>query len=124
MLEPLGGYLLLAQQLLSQREPPCEAFNFGPTLSSNLPVAELMDSMMQHWDGTWVDASDPSAPHEANLLHLQIDKAHHQLNWSPRWDYAVTLERTVNWYKDVYEGADAYSRSLDDLKAYQLALAT
>ena len=108
---------------MSQSQPPCEAFNFGPTLSSNRPVAELVATLLQHWDGTWNTASDATAPHEAGLLHLQIDKAHHQLNWRPRWDYAVTLERTVNWYKDVHEGADPYSRSLEDLKAYQAALA-
>ena len=123
VLEPLSGYLLLAQQLLSQSEPPCEAFNFGPTLSSNRPVAELVGTMLQHWEGTWDTVSDATAPHEASLLHLQIDKAHHQLNWRPRWDYAVTLERTVRWYKNVHEGADPYSRSLEDLKAYQAALA-
>jgi CDP-glucose 4,6-dehydratase len=123
VLEPLGGYLLLAQQLLSQSQPPCDAFNFGPMLSSNRSVAELVKTMLQYWNGTWVDVSDASAPHEAGLLHLQIDKAHHQLSWRPSWDYAVTLERTVHWYKDIHEGADPYSRSLVDLHAYQAALA-
>lgn len=123
VLEPLGGYLLLAQQLLSNSEPLCEAFNFGPTLDSNRSVAELVETMLQHWDGTWIDSSDPNAPHEAGLLHLQIDKAKHLMGWWPRWDYAMTLTRTVDWYKEVHEGADPYSRCLVDLQAYQAALA-
>ena len=44
------------------------------------------------------------APHEASLLHLVTDKAHHQLGWSPRWDVATTVERTVAWYRQVQEG--------------------
>ena len=123
VLEPLGGYLLLAQQLLSQNEPPCEAFNFGPSLSSNRPVAELVATMLEHWPGHWIDTRDPLAPHEAGLLHLQIDKARHQLGWFPRWDYPTTVARTVRWYREVHAGADPYSRSLADLQAYQAALA-
>ncbi|MHA3960294.1 CDP-glucose 4,6-dehydratase [Synechococcus sp. LTW-G] len=123
VLEPLNGYLLLAQQMLNQSQPPCDAFNFGPTLNSNRSVADLVQTMLQHWNGTWVDAHDASAPHEAGLLHLQIDKAHHQLGWRPRWDFDETLERTVRWYKDVHDGADPFSRSLVDLQAYQAALA-
>jgi len=123
VLEPLGGYLLLAQQLLSLNEPPCEAFNFGPSLSSNRAVAELVATMLEHWPGRWIDARDPGAPHEAGLLHLQIDKARHQLGWWPRWDYPTTVARTVRWYREVHAGADPYSRSLADLQAYQAALA-
>jgi CDP-glucose 4,6-dehydratase len=123
VLEPLGGYLLLAQQLLSSAGFPSDAFNFGPTQSSNRSVAELVGTILQYWPGAWVDASDPAAPHEAGLLHLQIDKARHLLNWRPRWGYQMTLERTVNWYLDVHNGVDPYSRSLDDLEAYMAALA-
>ena len=123
VLEPLGGYLLLAQQVLSQNEPPCEAFNFGPSLNSNRAVAELVTTMLEHWPGRWIDARDPGAPHEAGLLHLQIDKARHQLGWWPRWDYPTTVARTVHWYREVHAGADPYSRSLADLQAYQAALA-
>ena len=44
------------------------------------------------------------APHEASLLNLVIAKAHHQLGWSLRWDFATTVERTVGWYRQVQEG--------------------
>jgi len=123
VLEPLGGYLLLAKQLFTQSAPPCEAFNFGPTLSSNRSVAELVDTMLEHWPGSWVNTSDPSAPHEAGLLHLQVDKAHHQLGWRPRWDYPTTIARTVSWYRDVHSGVEPYTRTMEDLSAYQAALA-
>jgi CDP-glucose 4,6-dehydratase len=58
----------------------------------------------RHWPGSWQDHSDPQAPHEASLLNLVTDKAHHQLRWSPRWDFATTLESTVGWHWQVQEG--------------------
>ena len=59
-----------------------------------------------------------SAPHEANLLHLQIDKAHHRLGWQPRWDDATTIERTVAWYRANQAGAAALECCLADLNVY------
>jgi len=119
VLEPLGGYLRLAESLATDPEPPCEAFNFGPSLASNRPVGELVATILEHWPGEWLDQSDPNAPHEAGLLHLQIDKAHHRLGWQPRWDYATTIARTVGWYRAVHEGASALECCLADLSSYQ-----
>ena len=121
VLEPLGGYLRLAETLATDPDPPCEAFNFGPQLESNRPVRELVASMLSHWPGEWIDQSDPEAPHEAGLLHLQIDKANHRLGWQPRWDYATTIKRTVGWYRAVHEGARPLDCCLADLSAYQAA---
>lgn len=119
VLEPLGGYLRLAEALIMDSEPPCEAFNFGPSLASNRLVRELVETILDYWPGEWYDQSDSAAPHEANLLHLQIDKAHHRLNWQPQWNYATTLERTVGWYLAQHHGASALTLCLADLEAYQ-----
>jgi CDP-glucose 4,6-dehydratase len=118
VLEPLGGYLLLAQQLLNAPSPPCDAFNFGPPLSSNRPVLELVEAMLSHWPGHWEAAPQAQAPHEAGLLHLQIDKAHHQLGWAPRWDFDTTVARTADWYRQVHNGAEAQGCCLADLEFY------
>ncbi|MDA7677488.1 CDP-glucose 4,6-dehydratase [bacterium] len=119
VIEPLAGYLRLAELLILDDHPPCESFNFGPTLSSNRPVQELVATILEHWPGDWIDQSDPNAPHEANLLHLQIDKAYHRLGWKPSWDYSTTLARTVCWYRSVHEGATPYECCLADLNAYK-----
>ena len=121
VLEPLGGYLRLAEALATDPHPPCEAFNFGPQLGSNRPVRDLVNSMLSHWPGEWFDKSDSHAPHEAGMLHLQIDKAHHRMGWQPSWDYATTIERTVSWYRAVHEGASPLDCCLADLQAYQAA---
>ena len=121
VIEPLAGYLRLAEALAQDPQPPCEAFNFGPGLSSNRPVGVLVATILEHWPGAWLDQSDPTSPHEANLLHLQIDKAYHQLGWQPRWDYATTLARTVGWYRAVHEGANPLECCVADLQAYTTA---
>ena len=118
VLEPLGGYLRLAKALTASVSV-ATAFNFGPQLDANRCVSDLVEEALKHWPGRWQDQSDPSAPHEANLLNLVIDKAHHQLGWAPRWDFSSTVERTVNWYRRVQEGqASALECCRDDLAAY------
>ncbi|MCP9830090.1 CDP-glucose 4,6-dehydratase [Synechococcus sp. HJ21-Hayes] len=130
VLDPLAGYLRLAERLHSTQSDLVRvsdvagnrfmtAFNFGPSLEGNRTVVELIKAVLGHWPGEWVDLSDPSAPHEASRLHLQIDKAHHQLGWQPRWDFATTVARTVGWYCAVHEGANPLDCCLADLEAYQ-----
>ena len=124
VLEPLGGYLLLAQKLSASQSTTngpnlfCSAFNFGPRLEANRSVKELVEEVLKHWPGSWVDVSELEALHEAGRLNLQIDKANHVLGWRPRWDFAQTVARTVGWYRSVHEGADVVECSLCDLNAY------
>ena len=79
VLEPLGGYLLLAQRLSENPTGLSHAFNFGPLLEANRSVSQLLEAVFQCWPGEWVDRSDSAAPHEAGRLHLQVDSAYHQL---------------------------------------------
>jgi CDP-glucose 4,6-dehydratase len=115
VLEPLGGYLWLAACLAGEQRtkggghgaemksstPLGSAFNFGPGHESNRTVGELVKEILKHWPGTWEDQSDPKAVHEANLLQLATDKAHALLGWAPVWDFPITVERTVSWYRSV-----------------------
>ncbi len=130
VLEPLSGYLTLAEAMFRSKVTQnfqdsdelntfASAFNFGPLIESNRSVKQLVQEILQHWPGSWSDQSNPHAPHEAGRLHLQIDKAYHQLGWQPRWDFATTVARTVGWYRDVHEGANPLECCLADLKAYE-----
>jgi CDP-glucose 4,6-dehydratase len=110
VLEPLSGYLRLGaalarssdypvlQQILDQPGAASAAFNFGPRLSSNRTVADLVQEFLRHWPGEWEDNSDPLAPHEATKLNLATDKAFHTLDWQQRWDFETTIARTASWY--------------------------
>ena len=119
VLEPLGGYMLLAQHLSSGGDVFSTSFNFGPYLEGNRPVSDLVKEILKYWPGEWQDLSDTAAPHESGRLHLQIDKAHHQLNWRPCWDFTTTVARTIGWYRAVHEGVSAHDCCLADLSAYQ-----
>lgn len=104
VLEPLSGYLWLGaclsnSQLSAFNSHLTSAFNFGPALASNRTVAELVQEILKHWPGEWADKSDPKAVHEAKLLNLATDKAHHFLGWEPAWPFTQTIEQTVGWYR-------------------------
>ena len=120
VLEPLSGYLVLAECLSVKgiESRFASAFNFGPQLEANRTVGELVDEILLHWPGNWVDFSEQNSPHEASKLHLQIDKAHHQLNWHPNWDFTTTVARTISWYRSIHEGANPLACCLADLDTY------
>jgi len=101
VLEPLGGYLTLVARLA---EDPTAAipFNFGPGPESNRTVEDLVTELLKHREGSWRDASDPKAPHEATLLNLSIARSNRILNWRPKWGFEQTLEKTAVWYRDVH----------------------
>ncbi len=127
VLEPLSGYLWLGAALVSPQgagfkfQPSLyqSAFNFGPALASNRTVAELVQEILKHWAGHWEDKSDPNAPHEAKLLNLATDKAHHLLGWAPAWPFAETIGRTVAWYRASAESsADHHALTTGQIADY------
>jgi CDP-glucose 4,6-dehydratase len=121
VLEPLSGYLWLGACLAKPQLSPfnsqlASGFNFGPALSSNRTVADLVQEILKHWPGRWDDKSDPKAVHEAKLLNLATDKAYHFLNWSPVWSFSETIAQTANWYLR----ADSAATSIRQLTAGQI----
>jgi CDP-glucose 4,6-dehydratase len=119
VLEPLSGYIALAEHLVSGVPAWQSAFNFGPETSDLMTVRDLVEAAAQIWSGTWVDASDPKAAHEAGRLSLTIDKARHDLGWSPRWTLGRGLKETVGWYLAVHEGADPPKITRDQIARYE-----
>ena len=118
VLEPLGGYLRLAEALFLSSEY-ASAFNFGPTLDSNRPVKDLVKEMLISWPGHWEDVSDANNLHEAGRLNLVLDLAYHSLGWQPVWDFSLTVSKTVNWYRQVhFNQASALECCLADLDSF------
>jgi CDP-glucose 4,6-dehydratase len=114
VLEPLSGYLWLGSQLSkgdTQSPALASGFNFGPALSSNRTVADLVNEIIKHWPGQVDYQINPNAVHEAKLLNLAIDKSQHYLGWCPVWNFDRTIEETVGWYlrnqQDVEQGTAA-----------------
>jgi CDP-glucose 4,6-dehydratase len=127
VLEPLSGYLWLgaclhSSQLTAFSSQLTSAFNFGPALASNRTVAELVQEILKHWPGKWEDKSDPKAVHEAKLLNLATDKAHHFLGWAPAWPFAETLKQTVAWYHQAADSqTDIHAYTSGQINAYTAA---
>lgn len=132
VLEPLGGYLRLAQILtevnlekditnayhVQNKTQLASSFNFGPCLGSNKRVEELVDQIIKHWKGSWVDYSDPNQFHEASKLNLTIDKAYHLLAWKPKWSFDTTVAKTVEWYREVHEGKNPIEVTRNQIYTY------
>lgn len=100
VLEPLSGYLLLAEKLYKEPLAYSSAWNFGPEDSSFLKVGELVDEVVKSWgNGKWEDHSEPGAVHEAHLLKLDITKAKALLGWFPVWHIEDAVDQTLKWYR-------------------------
>jgi CDP-glucose 4,6-dehydratase len=101
VLEPLSGYLLLGALLDEDAVKYGKAYNFGPEISDNLTVKELVDKAIKIWGkGEYIDASKPDAPHEAKLLHLDITRAINELGWKPKMNSEQAINLTLSWYKE------------------------
>lgn len=122
VLEPLVGYLLLAERLASGDPRWQSGFNFGPDAGDIRSVLQLVQAAARIWPGTWADASDPAAPHEAGRLGLTIDKARAELGWTPRWDIERGLAETVRWYRAHHEGADPLALTRAQIAGYEAGI--
>lgn len=119
VLEPLSGYLLLAQNLVSRGAEYSQAWNFGPDESGAKSVGDLVAEMVALWggDAAWT-SDDRSHPHEAQYLKLDCSKARNELGWHPRWDISQTLEAVVEWHQAFLAGENMREYSLAEIKRY------
>jgi CDP-glucose 4,6-dehydratase len=108
VLDPLHGYLLLAQALVERGSEAATAWNFGPDTEGVASVAEVVGQLATLWPSPapWHFDMETPQPHEAGLLTLDSAKARRLLGWRPRWTLAQTLERTVAWHSAWRAGAD------------------
>lgn len=121
VLEPLSGYLMLAQKLYSDGGAKyAEGWNFGPNDSDVQPVEWILNKMVVMWGegASWRLDADPQ-PHEAQLLKLDISKARSQLHWEPRWSLEEALLKIINWHRSWMAGADMREATLDQIFEYQ-----
>jgi CDP-glucose 4,6-dehydratase len=107
VVEPLRGYLMLAQACYQEGAKFSGAWNFGPDEQDIVPVAEVLTEFCKHWPGAeWKTPSSPqNAVHEATLLKLDCSKAKAQLNWQPRSHLAQCLRLTSEWYRAFQSGS-------------------
>ena len=121
VLEPLAGYLLLAEKLVSEGAVHAQGWNFGPADVDVRPVGWVLDHLVRgSRRGSW-QHTPGEHPHEAAILKLDSSKARGQLGWRPRWDLATALDQTLEWHTEWREGHDMQAACLRQIAAYDRA---
>lgn len=119
VLEPLSGYLTLAEKLYVDGQKYSGGWNFGPLESDTKTVGEIVAQMCQTWgdNATWTH-DQQEHPHEANLLRLDCSKARMLLNWQPVWNSQITLTKLTLWYKAYFAKQDMLALSKQQINDY------
>ena len=119
VLEPLSGYLVLAQALYEKGDAFASAWNFGPMDEDARSVEEVVNLLIAQWGNLAAWQKEGSEqPHEANLLKLDCKKAEHLLSWAPKWRLEMAIEKIVEWQKAFQDNSDMKKISLAQIDQY------
>jgi CDP-glucose 4,6-dehydratase len=120
VLEPLSGYLALAEKLYSSGVSFAEAYNFGPSDEDSKPVQWIVEQLTEQWGaGANWKLDQAEHLHEAHYLKLDSSKAKIRLNWQPRWTLAQALENIIVWHKAYQRGDDMREISLNSIVTFE-----
>jgi CDP-glucose 4,6-dehydratase len=119
VLEPLSGYLTLAEHLHTQGQAFTEGWNFGPRAGDAKPVQWIVEHMVASWgNGARWQQDSGAHPHEANYLKLDISKAKARLNWQPRWPLATALEKITAWHQAYLASTNMHEFTMQQIADY------
>ena len=119
VLEPLSGYLTLAQRLYEAGQTDAEGWNFGPLDQDARPVHWIVEQLAEQWgEGASWRLTEGDHPHEASHLKLDISKAARRLAWRPRWSLADALRATTHWHRAWLAGADMHAACHEQIRQY------
>jgi CDP-glucose 4,6-dehydratase len=122
VLEPLSGYLMLAEKLYHAPASYAEGWNFGPEEEDARPVEWILDQMVAAWSGaSWV-LDEQAHPHEAGYLKLDISKAKARLGWHPLWRLDTTLKKIIHWHQAWLAQQDMQAVCLDEINDYMIGM--
>lgn len=119
VLEPLSGYLSLAEHLYTDCQAFAEGWNFGPKDDDAQPVQWIVEQMVNSWgNGASWQQDGGVHPHEANYLKLDIAKAKACLGWQPRWPLAIALKKITAWHHAYLNSANMHEFTLEQIQNY------
>ena len=120
VLEPLSGYLLLAEKLWEAGAEFAQAWNFGPDERDVRPVSWIVDTLVHDWGGgaRW-ELEEGEPPHEARMLRLDASLARERLGWQPRTELWLGLDMTVEWYQGYQRGDAAEATTLRQIEQFE-----
>jgi len=122
VLEPLAGYIQLAEQMVAKPKRYAQAWNFGPNDDDAKPVEWIVKQIAQQWSklnrqADWkIDQADH--PHEANYLKLDCSKAHAMLNWYPKWNLQMALQKIITWHHAETDNKNMREVTLSQIEEY------
>jgi CDP-glucose 4,6-dehydratase len=119
VLEPLSGYLVLAQELFLNGDDFAEGWNFGPKDEDCKSVSWILDKIVTYWgnNASW-NLDKNNNPHEAGFLKLDCSKASNRLKWNPKWNLELTLKSIVDWHQIYTNGGDLKKQCLKEINNY------
>lgn len=119
VLEPLSGYMELAEKLWHDGDRYSDSWNFGPSHEDSKPVAWIVEHLAEIWGGArWV-VDRTTQHHEANYLKLDCSKARMCLDWRPRLDIETALKWVVDWYRAYHRGDDLALATAKQIDSYE-----
>lgn len=120
VLEPLSGYLVLAEHLYNDGDKYAEAWNFGPEDGDAQPVRVIIEYLVEYWGAgaSWIH-DESEQPHEAQLLKLDISKSKKLLQWGPTWTLYSALDCIVEWHKEWLKDGDVKQISLEQIHRFE-----
>ena len=119
VIEPLSGYLLLAEKCCAEPKAFSQAWNFGPRDDDAKPVGWIVETMANKWskEAAWSFDEGPH-PHEAHYLKLDISKARQMMGWVPRWSLDQALDNVIEWHHAWLQRRDVREVCLKQIERY------
>jgi len=121
VLEPLSGYIQLAERLVTEGQTFAQAWNFGPAEKDAKTVEWIVKKLVEHLPSAKWRIDDSPQPHEAHYLKLDSTKANTQLNWQPKWTLETALLNIMAWHQAWHNNEDMYQFTLGQIAKYQNA---
>lgn len=121
VLEPVYGYLLLAEKMYADGARYAEGFNFGPSKADHCDVENIILKMNRFWGGKvkYEIVNSDKNPHEAHLLSLDCTKAEQVLGWKARWNLDQALQATIDWNIKRLDGQSVITTTTEQITSYQ-----
>lgn len=121
VLEPLSGYIMLAEKLFMVQSKFSEGWNFGPDDADSRSVEWIVSHLCHQIPGANWKLDNKSHPHEANTLKLDSTKAKTLIKWTPRWNLETALDKTIEWHAAWKQGSNMADVCLQQIKSYDAA---
>lgn len=119
VLEPLNGYLMLAEKLYNDGRRFAQGWNFGPFDQDAKPVEWVVQRLCEKWDRfAGYEIEKGNQPHEANYLKLDCSKAMTELGWAPKWDLEAAIDKVIEWTKAYQDGKNVKNVCYEQIEEY------